>query len=166
MRIILLATAISTIFAVTISMPNQAHAQAARLKICMDPDSGDIRARRACRGFFSRELSKSNLVTGAIIDATVGADGTLYTASERVIGPVVVNSTGSYTINLDVTDVLDCTVVASPTASAADPLIVGSTVIAYRSIVSATQINVEAVDSSNNPVNTAFSLIVRCPGEI
>ena len=139
---------------------------AAPQKVCLDPDTGFIRARRNCAGFYSRELTNANTVHGQLVTVTADEAATLITASAHVLGPITHSGTGLYLIDTTISDTSLCTITVSQALSSGGGYVPNAGLIAYPNVSDLTQIGVDTVNSSGTATDMGFSVIAHCPSGI
>ena len=152
------ATLLLTFLLALVPLSPSAHAQTRppRLKICKNDSTGEIQARRGCRGSFTNRLSAENLVTGKIINLTASGS-TIETSNANVIS-VIQNSLGVYTVSTTIPDVRNCSIVASPLNSGA------FTVSAYANLIDTSQIFVDTFYAPDGgSFDVTYHLIAYCP---
>lgn len=139
---------------------------AAPQKVCLDPDTGRIRAKRNCSGFFTRELTNANTVHGQLLTVTADETATLVAASAHVIGPITHTGTGLYLIDTTISDTSLCTITVSQALGSAGGYVVNAGLIAYPNVGNLTQIGVDTVNPAGTPTDVGFSVIAHCPSGI
>ena len=131
-------------------------------KICLDPDTGQIRVKRNCTGFTTRELSGHNLVLGQIVKLSADENGNIRSSSDHLLGPINHISAGYYVVSTNISDLNLCVLTAAQNLKSDSSGFPESSVLVYPSVADPTKFRVE-LDTSGAMADMAFSVIAHCP---